>query len=783
MSEPLPFLARLGLNDDADERAVRRAYAKELKQVDQEADPAGFQSLREAYDTALQWLRHRAMARAHAAAAAQAPSELSDATGGGLDVDAAAPSAASAGSAAWHPPATAGPGTAVNPDALGAQPEVDLDALGAAVFADFQRRCQSIVTERPALADAPWQRELRFSLDDPRLINIRARDIFERHVAMLLVDGWQAGHEALLVAAVKVFGWSQDRRRVLSLGRAGGLLDAAIDERATFDLQADELRDAQARLIARLRDDRPPGTRELVADSSLLELLIARYPHWLALITSAPNIVRWRALNAALPGWKRTLSLTRERRSQPARRGGAGVNWVWLLLMGLIFLGRLLSHSGGDAGGSTAPPAAKPGQSYTQQASEQLSQGNTRAAIGQLDLAIRRDPRDHAAYALRAIAHLWNDDAARAQKDLDAAAAINPSTALLFRARGLLEYDQKQYVAAIASFTRSLEMEPDHSFTRLRRAYVYTDDGDYDQALADLTRLIRDDPAMAFPVDRQRIEIAVRQDRRADAVKQAETLLAAYPRNSYAYVFVAQMYRQWQQPRTARAIADRGVAAAPDADLYLYRAQLRPAAEQDGRRQDLAQAVALSKQPSLSTVHQLVRLDLQSRDYHQATVALDKALDNAHGDGERSGLLTLRAIVHSKAGAAAVAQDDYTRARALATTAGQLNNYCWELATWNVNLPAALSACEAALALRPTDAYALDSKAFVLLRLQRYREARAAYDQALAQRPDLPASLFGRGLARLRLGDSTGGQADLRAARTRDAGVDAEFAAMGIKAD
>lgn len=41
--------ARLGLAEDADEREVKRAYARELKRVRPDEDPAGFQALHEAY--------------------------------------------------------------------------------------------------------------------------------------------------------------------------------------------------------------------------------------------------------------------------------------------------------------------------------------------------------------------------------------------------------------------------------------------------------------------------------------------------------------------------------------------------------------------------------------------------------------------------------------------------------------------------------------------------------------------------------------------------------------
>lgn len=56
---------RLGLSPDADEQAVKRAYARLLKEHRPDADPVGFQRLHDAYQQALQWCRDRAPAPAH----------------------------------------------------------------------------------------------------------------------------------------------------------------------------------------------------------------------------------------------------------------------------------------------------------------------------------------------------------------------------------------------------------------------------------------------------------------------------------------------------------------------------------------------------------------------------------------------------------------------------------------------------------------------------------------------------------------------------------------------
>jgi hypothetical protein len=54
------YFAELGLDAEADERAVKRAYAARLKLIDVEKDPAAFQALRETFEGALWYARNAA---------------------------------------------------------------------------------------------------------------------------------------------------------------------------------------------------------------------------------------------------------------------------------------------------------------------------------------------------------------------------------------------------------------------------------------------------------------------------------------------------------------------------------------------------------------------------------------------------------------------------------------------------------------------------------------------------------------------------------------------------
>lgn len=309
-------LSFLGLDRDADAGAVRKAYARQLKQLDPARDPDAFQRLRENYEFALAWVQKLGNPPPRPTAAP-------------IGIDVPTPSAApvvsvEADEGPTSPPADAAP-----------DPAADAEA----VFSSMAGRFAACVDEDMA------QHALELALADPRLLNFDARHAFEWRIGRVLMEGWQAGHEFLFVAACRIFAWEEDRRSLQGFGPLGRALDAAITEKLMFYRQPPDQFQRQRALIRRLRQAETPDLRWFEQNLGLLLGLARRYPHWLQIIAPMQRLKEWeREAAERLPAPILAQQAMAPVPETPSK-ASSGTAYIGLILLVLIGLLRSLSST------------------------------------------------------------------------------------------------------------------------------------------------------------------------------------------------------------------------------------------------------------------------------------------------------------------------------------------------------------------------------------------------------------------------------------------------------
>jgi tetratricopeptide (TPR) repeat protein len=223
--------------------------------------------------------------------------------------------------------------------------------------------------------------------------------------------------------------------------------------------------------------------------------------------------------------------------------------------------------------------------------------------------------------------------------------------------------------------------------------------------------------------------------------------------------------------------ADTGATAQQRAAALIQRGMSRAAEGHHTRavadfgralRLDPANSDALSER---GAVHQeRGAYDLAMRDY-EAALAIDPQNSMASYRREQAMTGRMDAVQQQLAQLTEVLTRDPENATAL-------NNRCWLRAVNDDDLNAALADCNAALRIEPESANALDSRALVYLKRGEFAAALADYDAALALEPRRGHYVYGRGLARVGLGQAEG-QADLASAEALEPGVTAAYAGYG----
>lgn len=233
----------------------------------------------------------------------------------------------------------------------------------------------------------------------------------------------------------------------------------------------------------------------------------------------------------------------------------------------------------------------------------------------------------------------------------------------------------------------------------------------------------------------------------------------------------------------ANAVADytQAITLEPDNGGY-YRA--RGMARLQARQPVLAMAdldEALKRQPN--DPEALLRrgeLYLVSRDVTRAKADFDAATKLAP---DRPDLPALIGRVYSGAGQydLAIAELDIwlTAHPKGDNVAGVQAARCYARAAANKELDKALVDCDAAVRKDP-NSQILQTRALLLLRLNRLDEAIAQYSAAIKAQPRDAIALYGRGLAELKKGDKSAGDADIAAANGIAPGAATTFSRLGL---
>ena len=160
---------------------------------------------------------------------------------------------------------------------------------------------------------------------------------------------------------------------------------------------------------------------------------------------------------------------------------------------------------------------------------------------------------------------------------------------------------------------------------------------------------------------------------------------------------------------------------------------------------------------------------------HSEAIRMDPAFANGFYN---------RGLTYSRKGDHEHAIADFTKGIELTAGSSQLwGQRCWSRAVIGKQLNEAVEDCDKAAALSPKIPQIFAYRGFAWLKLGQFDKALADYDMAftLTKSPDHADWLYVRGMAKLKKGDTAGGNADIASAKAGKADIAEEYAKYGLK--
>jgi len=362
-----------------------------------------------------------------------------------------------------------------------------------------------------------------------------------------------------------------------------------------------------------------------------------------------------------------------------------------------------------------------------------------------------------------------------AKTALTKAVGLNPNEPLVVKTQATLASAEGHQAEALAFYDRAIQLDPNDIESFKKRITINIAQRKFDRVLADIDTLINIDSNKTAYFNSRAYYLLI-LNRKEEALAQSDLAMASMPDDVYTHLTRGRILMELNRTTEAATELDRAQTIQPTFQGYLYRANLNRQKNPQAARQDLDAAERLvPKDPDIYRTR--AAIDINQHDDENTVVDYTRVLDLAPEDVSA---LTSRGKAYARLHKVDLATADFAAVRVKGTSDAQvMNELCWAEGTANLALDLALKDCAQALALKPENASYLDSQALVLLRLERYQDAIASYDVALQKKPGLASSLYGRGLAKQRVGED--GSADLEAARKANPQIEQTYDNMGLK--
>lgn len=335
------------------------------------------------------------------------------------------------------------------------------------------------------------------------------------------------------------------------------------------------------------------------------------------------------------------------------------------------------------------------------------------------------------------------------------------------------------YAAAVQHYDQLINPANPDALSVYRRAVALGGAGQTDRALDEYGKAIRLDPKASLAFLNRGVLLAARKRAYDRAIEDFNRVLSLEPDNLEALIGRGDAYSQLNDVGRAMADLNRAVAMAPDNAVALIargQAESRAGNQLDAQRD--YEAAAKADPRNATALVNLAAVKSLRGDVVAAIPLLDRAIEIDNGDAlafYNRGYANFVLKQYDRALA------DYSRAIELDPAMGlAYNNRALTRVVMDKDLKAALDDADAALKLMPINIDVRETRGFIFLKLNEPAQALVNYDDALTLDPNRPLALYGRGLARLRMGDA-GGKADEAAAIAISPDVASEFSKYGLR--